>query len=289
MLDKPKGWTSRRAVNEVARVFGRVKAGHAGTLDPLATGMLPILLGEATRFADIGLGADKTYEVTVDLSYQTDTLDAEGETTARFSGQPTRADIERILPQFTGRITQVPPAYSAVHIDGRRAHAIARSGGEVRLSPRAVEIHALELIGFSFPLVTLRVRCSKGAYVRALARDIGMTLGVGGCVVGLRRTAMAGWEAANMVAFDALVVRRAACVMPLRHWLRHLPEMRLQAFVACRFLQGQRIQVDTEIRGLVAVLLDDMLLGTGEVAPGLERMVLHPRKVLPSVQRRLLA
>jgi len=288
LLDKPEGWTSRRAVNEVARLFGRVKAGHGGTLDPLATGMLPILLGEATRFSTLALGADKCYEVTLDLSRQTDTLDTEGETTARFSGHVTRSEVARVLPRFTGCIVQRPPRYSAVHVHGRRAYAMARRGEAVEPAARPVDIHALDLIDFSFPLVTLRVRCAKGAYVRALTRDIGAQLGMGGCVTRLRRVAMAGRQATEMVTFDRLVSHPEAGVIPLRCWLG-LPEMHLDGALARRFLQGQRIRMDSDMHGCVAVLSDDTLLGTGEILPGMQQMVLHPRKVLPSAQRRLLA
>ncbi len=288
LLDKPEGWTSRRAVNEVARLFGRVKAGHGGTLDPMATGMLPILLGEATRFSTRVLGADKCYEVALDLERQTDTLDAEGKTTARFSGQVSRSEVARVLPRFTGYIAQKPPQYSAVHVHGRRAYAMARRGEVVELAARLVEVHALELMECSFPLVRLRVRCGKGVYIRALARDIGAQLGMGGCVVELRRTAMDGWQETDMVAFDRLVLRPGACVIPLRRWLR-LPEIHLDGTLARRFLQGQRIQVEGDMRGCVSVLSDDTLLGTGELLAGMRHMVLHPRKVLPSAQRRLSA
>ena len=181
-LDKPQGWTSRRAVNEVARLFGgsgrpRLKAGHAGTLDPMATGMLPILLGEATRFAELGLSAEKTYAVTIDLSYQTDTLDAEGETLARFDGPPSLAQVQAALERFRGGYGQVPPQYSALRVEGRRAHALARRGQHVALAARQVQILALELVRYEWPQLALTVRCSKGTYIRALARDIGEALG----------------------------------------------------------------------------------------------------------------
>jgi tRNA pseudouridine55 synthase len=183
-LDKPCGWSSRRAVNEVARLFGggrkpRLKAGHAGTLDPMATGMLPILLGEATRFAELGLNAEKTYAVTIDLSYQTNTLDAEGETLARFEDGPSLAQVDAALHSFRGSYEQVPPQYSALRVEGRRAHALARRGEAFTLAARSVEIMGLELIRYAWPKLMLEVRCSKGTYIRALARDIGNALGVG--------------------------------------------------------------------------------------------------------------
>jgi len=267
----------------------RIKAGHAGTLDPLATGMLPILLGEATRFSAVGLNADKTYEVTMDLSYQTDTLDAEGETANRFDIRIEQEDVESILPHFTGNLEQMPPAYSAIHVDGQRAHEIARKGGEVVLAPRPITIHELRLIGFSFPTVALRVRCSKGTYIRSLTRDIGASLGMGGCVTVLRRISTGGWPEAMMLPFDTVAKQHEACILPLKQWLRHLPTILLQKVEARRFVQGQRIQMDSETQGEVTVFSEGTLLGTGIMKPGMHRMVLHPAQTLPSAQRRLLS
>jgi len=267
----------------------RIKAGHAGTLDPLATGMLPVLLGEATRFSAVGLDADKTYEVTMDLSYQTDTLDAEGETTVRFDIRINQKDVESILPRFTGNMEQIPPAYSAIHVDGQRAHEIARKGGEVVLAARPVVIYELNLINFSFPTVTLRVCCSKGTYIRSLTRDIGTSLGMGGCVTALRRISTGSWPEAMMLPFDTVVKQHETCVLPLKQWLRHLPTILLQKVEARRFVQGQRIQMDSEIQGEVTVFFEDILLGTGIMKPGMYRMVLHPAQTLPSAQRRLLS
>jgi len=251
--------------------------------------MLPILLGEATRFSAVGLGADKTYEVTMDLGYQTDTLDAEGEITARFDMRIKQKDVEDILPRFSGNMEQIPPAYSAIHVDGQRAYEIARKGGEVVLAARPVAIRELKLIDFSFPVMTLRVCCSKGTYIRSLARDIGACLGMGGCVTVLRRISTGGWPEAMMLSFDAVAKRHEACILPLKHWLRHLPIILLQKAEARRFAEGQRIQMDSEIQGEVTVFFEDILLGTGEMKPGMYRMVLHPARTLPSAQRRLLA
>lgn len=267
----------------------RIKAGHAGTLDPLATGMLPVLLGEATRFSGVGLDADKSYEVTMDLSYQTDTLDAEGETTARFDMRIKQEDVASMLSRFTGNLEQVPPAYSAIHVNGQRAHEIARKGGEVVLEPRPVAIRELKLIDFSFPMVTLRVCCSKGTYIRSLTRDIGTSLGMGGCVAALRRISTGSWPEAMMLPFDTVAKQHETCVLPLKQWLRHLPTILLQKVEARRFVQGQRIQMDSEIQGEVTVFFEDVLLGTGIMKPGMHRMVLHPAQTLPSAQRRLLS
>ncbi len=292
-LDKPLGWSSRQAVNAVVRIFSRpggkrIKAGHGGTLDPMATGMLPILLGEATRFASYGLNAEKEYRVEIDLSFQTDSLDAEGRIVARFpdAARISEAKLRQALERFTGDYEQVPPAYSAVRVNGRRAYAAARAGEEVELAARPVSIHALELLSYAPPRLELMVRCSKGTYIRSLARDIGESLNVGGCVVALRRTSTGGWPEAMMVGLEELEQRREACLLPLSLWLRDLHRCDLGEEQARRFLQGQRIQLDEEYCGEVSVFCQDVLLGTAMLRPGMRRMVLHPQRILPSAQQR---
>jgi len=293
-LDKPLGWTSRQAVNEIVRIFSkkgekRIKAGHAGTLDPLATGMLPVLLGEATRFASVGLAADKEYEVSLDLSYQTDTLDREGDITARYDGRIDEERLRDVLTALTGEQQQVPPAYSAIRVAGGRAHALARRGEAPAMEARAVHIHELRLTAFEFPVASLYVHCSKGTYIRALARDIGERLGMGGCVTTLRRLSTGGWPSALMATIEEVARKRETCILPLSGWLRDLPVIRLEKAEACRFLQGQRLQLPAgACEGTVAVFHDEILLGTADIRPGQTRMVLHPAKILPSAQGRLL-
>ncbi len=296
-LDKPLGWSSRKAVNAVARIFStegekRIKAGHTGTLDPMATGMLPVLLGDATRFADVGLQAEKAYRVSFDLSYQTDTLDAEGDTTARFDGVVAEADLLAALDAFRGEMMQVPPAYSAIRIDGKRAYDLARKGEMVAMEARPVTILALELVAFAFPLVTLDVRCSKGTYIRSLARDIGVALGMGGCVTALRRTSTGGWPAVMMVTLEQLEAQREACLLPMAHWLRHMRQLQLPQDQARRFLHGQRLQMPEMAAGEpaqdVALFCGQTFLGSGRLESGMRQMVLHPAKILPSAQRRFL-
>ncbi|MDQ7010692.1 MAG: tRNA pseudouridine(55) synthase TruB [Mariprofundaceae bacterium] len=293
-LDKPLGWTSRQAVNEIVRMFPkkgekRIRAGHAGTLDPLATGMLPVLVGEATRFASVGLAADKEYEVSLDLSYQTDTLDREGEITARYDGRIDEERLLDVLTAFAGEQQQVPPAYSSIRIEGRRAHALARRGEAPAMEARTVHIHELHLTAFNFPVVSLYVHCSKGTYIRALARDIGERLGMGGCVTALRRLSTGGWPPSLMVTIEEVARKRESCILPLSEWLRDLPVMHLEKAEARRFLQGQRLQLpEGSCKGTVAVFHGDILLGTADIRPGQTRMVLHPVKILPSAQGRLL-
>lgn len=288
-LDKPLGWTSRRAVNEVIRIFSvqgkkRIKAGHAGTLDPLATGMLPILLGDATRFSELGLNAEKRYTVTFDLSYQTDTLDCEGEVISRFEHSINREALMDVLPLFQGELQQVPPIYSAIRVDGKRAHAMARKGEAVELKARDICIYKLDLLNFDFPYVSLDVSCSKGTYIRSLARDIGEKLGMGGCVTALRRTSTGGWPESMLVSEERLREEKERAVLPLRQWLRDFPTCALNQDDAWRFLNGQRIQLEKKEVGNVAVVSDELLLGTAELKPGMRRMVLHPLRILPSSQ-----
>ncbi|MDX8404492.1 MAG: tRNA pseudouridine(55) synthase TruB [Mariprofundaceae bacterium] len=300
-LDKPLGWTSRHAVNEVVRLFTpegckKIKAGHTGTLDPLATGMLPILLGEATRFAEMGLNAEKEYQFTLDLSCQTDSLDCEGEVIEHFDGSVSENELVEVIQNFTGDLDQVPPAYSAIRVDGKRAHALARQGKDVKMTARSVTIHELELLSFEFPLVTLKLKCSKGTYVRSLARDIGEKLSMGGCVTVLRRLSTGGWPESLMVGIDVVLVKKEASVLPLSMWLRDLPDLNLPQADGRRFLQGQRIQVGDGLsevlndkrQGDVKVFAADCLLGTAALKPGMKRMVLHPSRILPSAQEKLL-
>ncbi len=295
-LDKPKGWTSRKAVNHVIHCFSkpeqknrkqRPKAGHAGTLDPLATGMLPILLGEATRFSAMGLNAEKSYEVSVDLSFQTDTLDLEGEVLLRFQEVelvPERVD--EALRHFTGKQLQVPPAYSAIKVDGRRAHALARSGQDVELKSREIEIKHITLLKMEGTVLTLQVDCSKGTYIRSLARDIGEFLGYGGCVTMLRRISSGGWPAQMMVTIEELAEKREACIIPLQTWLRDLPQVVISESEAKRFVLGQRLSVPCAVddQALCTILCQGLVLGTATYDK--RTNVLQPQRVLPSAQER---
>jgi len=189
VLDKPIGMTSTQAVGAVRRLFGAQKAGHAGTLDPLATGILPIALGEATKTVPFAVDGEKSYRFTVRFGVETDTDDAEGKVVRTCDLLPTAEDIEDVLEDFMGEISQVPPAFSAIKIDGNRAYDLARSGEEVVLEPRTVLIEELRLIDMpDAATAVLETDCGKGTYVRALARDIGRELGSAGHVIALRRT-----------------------------------------------------------------------------------------------------
>ncbi len=293
-LDKPVGWSSRKAVNAVARLFGngrKLKAGHTGTLDPLASGMLPILLGSATRFAAMGLEADKVYDIELDLAYQTDTLDAEGDVVARFDGWQAikPSEIPSSLQPFIGSIDQVPPHFSAIRIDGQRSYQLARSGKQVEIPARTVTMHSIDLLHCALPKLQLRVRCSKGTYMRALARDIGGELGCGGCITALRRLQTGGWDSALMVTMDQLddlADRSAAELVPFLHptgfWLRHLPRLELDRTQAARIGHGQRIALEgAALADSVVMFCGTECLGIGKVLAGNGSWpVLHPLRLI---------
>jgi tRNA pseudouridine55 synthase len=205
VLDKPVGMTSTEAVARVKRLFGAAKAGHAGTLDPLASGALPIALGEATKTVGHVMDGRKVYRFTVRLGEETDTDDAEGRVVVRSDVRPTEADIRAALPEFVGHVAQIPPRFSAIKIAGERAYNIAREGEAVELEPREVDIYRLELIDYlDADTAVFLAECGKGAYVRALARDLGRRLGCYGHVRALRRLAVGPFAEADMIPLAKL-------------------------------------------------------------------------------------
>jgi tRNA pseudouridine55 synthase len=205
VLDKPVGMTSTQAVGKVRWLFQAQKAGHAGTLDPLATGILPIALGEATKTVPYAVDGQKSYRFTVRWGAETDTDDAEGQVVERSDAAPTRAALEALLPSFIGEIMQTPPAFSAIKIDGQRAYDLARQGETVQLEARPVQIDRLEIVGMPDPLTSVfEAECGRGTYVRAIARDIGRALGCYGHVIALRRTRVGPFQEAQAVTLSEL-------------------------------------------------------------------------------------
>ncbi len=208
VLDKAVGMSSAAAVAAVRRKAGGAKAGHAGTLDPLAAGVLLIMVGRATKQARALVAAPKRYRTIVDLSAFTTTDDLEGERTeVEVSRPPGVQDVRDVLEQFTGTINQRPPAFSAVKIKGRRAYKMARRGEPVELRPRPVTVHAIDLLGYEWPQLELDIRCGPGVYIRSLARDIGTALGTGGHCKTLRRTAVGPFDESMVVRLDDLPER----------------------------------------------------------------------------------
>ncbi|MEO1009267.1 MAG: tRNA pseudouridine(55) synthase TruB [Planctomycetota bacterium] len=211
VIDKPIGPSSMKAcaiVRAKLRRGGapkRVKVGHGGTLDPLASGVLVVLCGRATKLCDRVMAGEKRYVAKVDLSAFSDTDDREGaRRPVRVAGPPTDDAIRAALRGFVGEIDQVPPAYSAIKVGGRRAYALARAGAPPDLAPRRVEIHAIAALGYAWPMLTLGVRCGKGVYIRSLARDVGHALGTGGMLAGLRRTAVGRFAIEDATTIDEL-------------------------------------------------------------------------------------
>ena len=187
IIDKPQEWTSNDVVSRLRRVFNTRRIGHGGTLDPMATGVLPVFVGRATRGVEFFEHAEKVYEATLRFGLTTDTEDITGKTITECEVSLTEADVLAALPKFRGDILQVPPMYSAIKVGGQKLYDLARKGREVERQPRPITIHELELLEFSGNEARLRVRCSKGTYIRTLCKDIGEALGCGGCMAALRR------------------------------------------------------------------------------------------------------
>lgn len=245
-LDKPYGLGSTPAVSKVRRIFNAQKAGHAGTLDPLADGVLPIALGEATKTVSWMVDAEKAYRFTIAWGRSTTTLDAEGETTASSGVRPAAAAIEAVLRGFMGEIEQVPPAFSAIKIDGERAYALARAGEAVALVARKVQVHDLRLADAGTDFATFEVDCGKGTYVRSLARDLAAQLGAEGHVSRLRRTRVGPFTAQSAVALELLEdlghkARQSEALLPVETALDDIPALAMTAEDAFRLKQGRSV------------------------------------------------
>jgi tRNA pseudouridine55 synthase len=251
VLDKPVGMTSTQAVGKVRWLFNAQKAGHAGTLDPLATGILPIALGEATKSVPYAVDGRKAYRFTVLWGAETDTDDAEGQIVTRSDLRPTRATIEALLPSFLGEILQTPPAFSAIKIDGQRAYDLARQGETVKLEARPVQIDRLEIADMpSADTTVFEAECGRGTYVRAIARDIGRTLGCLGHVTALRRTRVGPFEEAQAVTISELEEAAAiedggveikSLLRPVESALADLLEVNVSQSDAARLARGQPV------------------------------------------------
>jgi tRNA pseudouridine55 synthase len=286
VLDKPVGMSSTHAVSVVKRLFQAKRAGHAGTLDPLASGVLPIALGEATKTVPFVMEGRKVYRFTVRWGEERDTDDAEGRITASAPERPSAAALAALLPRFVGQIAQVPPRFSAVKIDGERAYDLARDGEAVDIAPRQVEIHHLELTETPDPdHATLLAECGKGTYVRALARDMGRALGCLGHVVGLRRTAVGPFGEDVAVSLDALqrlrsgeAIERAA-LLPVEAGVGALPALQVSSSDAGRLARGQAVLLrgrDAPVMGgWVSVSSGGALIALAQVEKG----ELRPRRI----------
>jgi len=283
VLDKPIGMTSTHAVAVIKRLFAAKRAGHAGTLDPLASGCLPIALGEATKTVPFVVDSRKTYLFTVRWGEERDTDDAEGRVAATSKNRPDAAAISALLPRFTGTIEQVPPRFSAVKIDGERAYDLAREGETVEIAPRAVTIHRLDLIEAADPdHAVFAAECGKGTYVRALARDLGRALGVLGHVSALRRSRVGPFGEADMIPLEQLesLCHRAAAgeghladiLLPIETALDDIPALAVSPADAARLQRGRAVLMrgrDTAVlSGMVQVASSGQLVALAEVDRG---------------------
>lgn len=277
LLDKPLGLSSNNALQKCKWLLRAEKAGHTGTLDPLATGVLPLCFGAATKFSQLHLDADKTYETTVRLGLKTSTADAEGDVIQTRPVQCTLGQLVEVLDRFTGPISQLPPMHSALKKDGRALYEYAREGETVERQPREVVIHELELLEAGLqaeaPFVRLRVRCSKGTYIRTLGEDIGEALGCGGHLVALRRTATGPFDVAQCITLGALEALpesdRQGRLLPLEALLPSHAAVTLDDDNAGRFLSGLRRRGDWHDHPQVAVYgMPRTLLGTAHVKAG---------------------
>ena len=245
LLDKPLGFSSNQALQKVKWLYQAAKAGHTGTLDPLASGLLPICFGEATKFSHYLLDANKSYHATVQLGATTTTGDAEGAVLNRFAVNVSPAQIDRVIVQFTGNITQVPPMYSALKFEGKALYEYAREGVDIERAARAVTIFNIQLLHFEKDVLEIMVTCSKGTYIRTLAEDIGAALGCGAHLIGLRRTATADYCLENAITIEQLekmtVQEKDAQLLAVDSSLQNMPALTIDADSAFYIAQGQSI------------------------------------------------
>ena len=289
LLDKPVGLSSNDALMKAKRVFNAKKAGHTGTLDPFATGLLPLCFGEATKFSQDLLEADKTYEATVHLGIMTTTGDTEGELIEQREVDVTREQVEAALARFRGPIFQVPPMYSALKRDGKALYEYAREGITLEREARPVTIHALSLVEYTAPLLKILVTCSKGTYVRVLGEDIGAALGCGAHLNALRRVQVGALSTERMISLEDLQAHAdpLSLLAPVDALLSSFPSVELTAELAKRFLNGQRLALGKESvvvpseLGRVRVYHEGKLLGTAQLQ---EYAILAPERLIAAQQ-----
>jgi len=284
LLDKASGFSSNSSLQKAKRLFRARKAGHTGSLDPLASGLLPVCLGEATKLSSFLLDTDKRYEVRIRLGAETDTADAEGAVTVTHP-VPEMSDVlvEKVLHEFRGEGEQIPPMYSALKHQGQRLYDLARKGLEVERPPRPITIHALKLLRFDATTMELDVHCSKGTYIRTLAEDIGRALGCGGHVEVLRRTDVGSLDVANALTMDQLEAmspeERDKVLLPLDELVSHLPALEFNEAMSLLLCQGNPLFVpQAPTQGWVRLYgCSAGFLGLGKV---LEDGRIGPRRML---------
>ncbi len=273
VLDKPIGITSTQAVSRLKRIYNGKKAGHAGTLDPLASGILPIAFGEATKTVPYVQDGEKCYRFTVIWGAETNTDDADGEVVARSDARPTRDAVAALLPGFRGAVEQRPPAFSAIKIAGERAYDLAREGQVVEIAPRVVQIHELDIVAFSGDDTTFTTRCGKGTYVRAIARDLGRALGCYGHVTALRRTRVGPFQEADAVPLAALddAAAAATALRRVEAGLGELTRILVDRSDAARLRRGQSMLLrgaDAPVGGEAYAACSGVVIAVGAIDGG---------------------
>jgi len=287
LFDKPLELSSNTALQKVRRLFQAEKAGHTGTLDPLATGLLPVCFGEATKFSFGLLESDKTYRALIKLGQTTTTGDAEGEITSQHEVRVTEAQVQEVLRGLSGEIQQLPPMHSALKHQGKPLYEYIRKGQTIERELRTVFIHELTMERLSVDELEITVRCSKGTYVRTLAEDIGKVLGCGAHLKGLRRTAISSFSLENAYTLDQLEQmtnsERDACLLPVDVMLNELPRLELDNVQVERLAQGQRLGMDLDLPdGKLRMYANDHFIGLGELAG----RRLAPSRLVSSVAKR---
>ncbi|HSH46991.1 MAG TPA: tRNA pseudouridine(55) synthase TruB [Halomonas sp.] len=295
LLDKPRGASSNQALQRARRLFQAQKAGHTGTLDPMATGLLPVCFGEATKFSSWLLDADKTYRTRVELGVTTDSGDAEGKVTARCKvPELGEAALREVLARFSGEIEQVPPMVSALKHRGRKLYELAREGKTVARAARRVTVYDARLLAFEGDAFELEVRVSKGTYIRALAEDIGEAIGCGAHISRLRRLQVGPFTAEGMLTPDALEAlpdqaSREAALLPVDALVADLPRLELDPQASRRLRHGQRVNLDTgglALDDVARLYCDGAFVGLGVVSAVGE---IAPRRLLSSADEAGLA
>ena len=290
LLDKPAGMSSQGAVTAVKRAFNAEKAGHTGTLDPMATGLLPICLGEATKYSQDLLEADKTYIARVKFGSRTDTGDTEGQIIEELplptftNDAELKSTLDTLLLKFIGAISQVPPMYSALKRDGKPLYEYARAGVELERTPRDITIHAIRWIETQWPEATLEVSCSKGTYIRVLAEDIGNALGCGAHLIGLRRTEVGHLNIEQSFTIESIqsgLQNTADYILPVDALLQTLPHLTVDEQQAKRLEMGQRVplnlpSIEALVRIYRATAAPHNFIGTADWRSG----VLHPKRLI---------
>ncbi|MBD2344128.1 tRNA pseudouridine(55) synthase TruB [Anabaena subtropica] len=284
-LDKPFGWTSHDCVARVRKLLRLKRVGHAGTLDPAATGVLPIAIGKATRLLQY-LPGDKAYKATIRFGVRTTTDDLQGEI---ITSQPciglSLSEVTAALSKFTGKIEQIPPIYSAIQVEGKRLYDLARKGETIEVPARTVEVFSIEVLDWregNFPELDVAIACGSGTYIRAIARDLGAVFNTGGTLAALIRTHSSGFNLTDSLTFTDLETQLQAGIFqatPADTALQYLPSVTLPTISAQKWCQGQRIDFTSEIAGKVRVYeTDTRFLGIGELQEGvlIPQMVFEP-------------